>query len=327
MTDKRLLITGANGFVGSHLAEMALDNGFKVFAAVRKTSDLRYLEGLSVQLVYPDYRTVSALTALLQTHGITHIAHVAGLTKGKDEADYTAANATVTVTLARAVMECKHKIEKFVFVSSMAVMGPSKVERLLTEQDVPAPVTLYGKSKWLAEQYLEQYPDLPLITLRPTAVYGPRDKDMQIIIDMVRKGWELYLGKAPQSLSFIYVGDLCRAIIMALGSERNRQTYLLSDGQNYGRYDFAQEVKKQLQRKTVRLHLPVAVVAAALGVIEKLIPSRTSILNRDKLKELTGSWGCSIHKAEQELGYEAQFPLDKGIGETIAWNQARNWPK
>src|SRR5690606_128073 len=117
--------------------------------------------------------------------------------------------------------------------------------------------------------------------LRPTAVYGPRDKDMQIIIDMVRKGWELYLGKAPQSLSFIYVGDLCRAIIMALGSERNRQTYLLSDGQNYGRYDFAQEVKKQLQRKTVRLHLPVAVVAAALGVIEKLIPSRTSILNRD----------------------------------------------
>lgn len=327
MIEKKLLITGANGFVGSHLAEMALGNGFEVFAAVRKTSDLQYLENLKVTLVYPDYRNVNSVTALLDQHGITHIAHVAGMTKGRTAQDYTEANATVTVSLARAALAAKISIQKFVFVSSMAVMGPRNAELQMTEDTPPEPVTLYGKSKWLAEQYLEQYPELPLITLRPTAVYGPRDKDMVIVINMVRKGWEFYLGKNPQKLSFIYVKDLCQAILLALNSMERRKTYLLSDGINYDRYDFAAQVKRNLARKTVRLHIPVGLVAGFLGVLEKLMPSRTSILNKDKLKELTGSWACSIEKATHELGFTPQYHLDKGTGETIAWNQARNWSK
>jgi nucleoside-diphosphate-sugar epimerase len=327
MTDKKLLITGANGFVGSHLAEMALDNGFEVYAAVRKTSDLTNLEGLNIQLVYPDYRNVNSVTALLDQYGITHIAHVAGLTKAKSAEDYTNANATVTVTLARASLAAKRPVEKFVFVSSMAVMGPTTSGKSLSEEAAPQPVTLYGKSKWQAEQYLQQYPELPLITLRPTAVYGPRDKDMQIIINMVRKGWELYLGRAAQQLSFIYVKDLCRAVLLALDSQVTRRTFILSDGENYNRYDFAQQVKKDLNRRTLRLHIPVSIVSGALGILEKIMPSRTSILNKDKLKELIGSWACSIQKAKTELGYQPQYPLEKGIGETIAWNQARNWSK
>jgi len=327
MTDKKLLITGANGFVGSHLAEMALDNGFEVYAAVRKSSDVTNLEGLNIHLVYPDYRNVNSVAALLDQYGITHIAHVAGLTKGKTAEDYTNANATVTVTLARAALAAKRPVEKFVFVSSMAVMGPTTSGKALCEQDTPRPVTLYGKSKLQAEQYLEQYPELPLITLRPTAVYGPRDKDMKIIIDMVRKGWELYLGRKAQQLSFIYVKDLCRAVLLALESKANRQTFILSDGVNYGRYDFAGQVKKDLNRRTLRLHVPVGLVSGVLGILEKLMPSRTSILNKDKLKELTGSWACNIQKANAVLGYQPQYPLEKGIGETIAWNQARNWSK
>lgn len=325
MINKKLLITGANGFVGSHLAEMALDNGFEVFAAVRKTSDLQFLDGLKVTLVYPDYRNVNSITALLDQQGITHIAHVAGMTKGRTAQDYTEANATVTVSLAQAALAVKNPIQKFVFVSSMAVMGPRGADLQLTEETLPEPVTLYGKSKWLAEQYLEQYPALPLITLRPTVVYGPREKDMLIVINMVRKGWELYLGSAPQKLSFIYVKDLCQAILLALNSPVNRRAYLLSDGMNYDRYDFANQVKKDLGRKTVRMHIPVGLVSGFLSILEKLMPSRTSILNKDKLKELTGSWACRIDKATNELGFKPQYRLDKGTGETIAWNQARNW--
>lgn len=325
MINKKLLITGSNGFVGSHLAEMALDNGFEVFAAVRKTSDVRYLQGLNLTLVYPDYRNVNSVTALLDQYGITHIAHVAGMTKARTCEDYTEANATVTVTLARAALATKVAIQKFVFVSSMAVMGPVEADGQLNEGSVPNPVTLYGKSKWLAEQYLEQYPELPLITLRPTAVYGPRDKDMQIVINMVRKGWELYLGKAPQLLSFIYVKDLCQAILQALDSPLSRKTYILSDGINYDRYAFATQVKNELNRKTVRLHLPVGIVAGFLGIMDKIMPSRNSILNKDKLKELTGSWACSIEKAKNELGFSPGYHLKKGMGETIAWNKAGNW--
>ncbi|SEA51185.1 Nucleoside-diphosphate-sugar epimerase [Arachidicoccus rhizosphaerae] len=322
MIEKKLLITGANGFVGSHLAKLALDNGYKVFAAVRKTSDLSALEGLAVTLVYPDYRNINSITALLDQAGITHIAHVAGKTKGRNLDEYMEANATVTVSLARAALECRQVVEKFVFVSSMAVMGPAPFGKELTELDAPQPVTLYGKSKWQAEQYLADYGSLPLITLRPTAVYGPRDKDMRLVIDMVAKGWELYLGKGPQQLSFIYVKDLCQAILLALASKSNQQTYILSDGVNYSRYDFANQAKKVLKRKTLKLHLPVGVISFALGVLEKVWPSRTSILNRDKLKELTGNWACSIQKARKELGYSPVYPLSTGMEKTIAWNQA-----
>ena len=324
MKDKKLLITGANGFVGSHLAQMALDNGFEVFAAVRKSSDLQHLQGLNLHLVYPDYRNVNSLTALLEEHGITHIAHVAGMTKGKTAEDYTNANATVSVALAQAALGMQSPIKKFVFVSSLAAMGPVKADQMILEDSPASPVTLYGKSKLLAEQYLDRYQELPLITLRPTAVYGPRDKDMLIIIDMIRKGWDLYLGKQPQQLTFIYVKDLCSAILLALNSTENRQAYLLSDGQVYNRYDFADQVKKILNRKAVRLHVPVGLISAGLAVMEKLLPSRTSILNRDKLKELTGSFPCSIEKAQKELGYQPQYPLEKGLRETVSWNQARN---
>ena len=323
MIDKKLLITGANGFVGAHLAKLALDNGYKVFAAVRKTSDLSALDGLPVTLVYPDYRNINSVTALLDDQGITHIAHVAGLTKGKSLEDYMEANATVTVSLARAALDCRQPIDKFVFVSSMAVMGPAQTGKELCEMDQPRPVTLYGKSKWQAEQYLAEYPDLPLITLRPTAVYGPRDKDMKLVIDMVAKGWELYLGKGPQQLSFIYVEDLCRAVLLALASSADQQTYILSDGINYDRYAFADQAKRVLNRKTLRLHLPVGMISFALGVLEKLWPSRTSILNRDKLKELTGNWACSIQKARKDLGFVPKYPLSTGMERTIAWNQTR----
>ena len=324
MTDKKLLITGANGFVGSHLARLALDNGYKVFAAVRKTSDLSTLEGLPVNLVYPDYRNINSVTALLNQEGITHIAHLAGLTKGRTLDDYMEANATVTVSLARASLECQSPVEKFVFVSSMAAMGPAEPGQALSEQDAPQPVTLYGKSKWQAEQYLADYAGLPLITLRPTAVYGPRDKDMKMVIDMVAKGWELYLGRKPQELTFIYVKDLCQAVLLALASKERHETYILSDGINYSRYEFANQAKRILNRKTLKLHLPVGVISFALGVLEKLWPSRTSILNRDKLKELTGNWACSIQKAEKELGFRPQYPLSTGMEQTIAWNQGRD---
>ena len=323
--NKRLLITGANGFVGSHLAEMALEGGFEVYAAVRKTSDLGNLDGLKVTLVYPEYNNVNSLTAMLDQYDITHIAHVAGLTKGRTPEDYMRANATVSTSLAEAALATKHPIQKFVFVSSLAIMGPRNEDVFLTELQEPQPVTLYGKSKWKAEQSLGQFNDLPIITLRPTAVYGPREKDMLIVINMVRKGWELYLGNKAQKLSFIYVKDLCKAILLSLESPLIQKTYLLSDGENYDRYAFASQVKRILHKKTIRMHIPVGIVSGFLGILERLIPSRTSILNQDKLKELTGSWACNIDNAKSELGYIPQYPLNKGIGETIAWNKARNW--
>lgn len=320
MTNKKLLITGANGFVGSHLVDDALDNGFEVFAAVRKSSDLTFIQKEKVRLVFPDYGNVNGLISLLNEHGITHIAHVAGLTKGKNLTAYNNANAGITKALAEAATQLSQPILKFVFVSSLAVMGPSKDGQPLTEGQSCQPITFYGKSKLLAEQYLQQFPSLPLTILRPTAVYGPREKDMLILIKMVNRGWEFYLGKAAQQLSFIYVKDLTRAILAALEPGHQGQIYHLSDGVDYDRYAFASLAKQVLKRKTARLHLPVGIVRSVVGGLEQLRPGKMSAVNKDKLQELTGSWPCSIEKAKNEWGYQPAYPLEKGISATIQWN-------
>ena len=322
---KRLLITGANGFVGSHLTETALKNGYEVFAAVRKNSDLSFLQNTKATLVYPDYSDQEKLTALLAENRITHIAHVAGATKAKTENDYYKINAQISVNLAHAALQANKDLSRFVFVSSLAAMGPSLDNAMITEKSAQHPITFYGISKQKAEEELNAIPALPLITLRPTAVYGPREKDLLLIIKMVKKSWELYIGKAAQELSFIHVSDLCDAILLGLQSDQNHETYLLSDGKNYDRYQFAAIVKNILNKKTLRLHIPAGLVKAGVIGMEKLFPRRNSILNKNKLQELTSGWPVSIGKAEKDLGFAPQYDLQKGLQQTIGWLQQEKW--
>ncbi|HEY0298607.1 MAG TPA: NAD(P)-dependent oxidoreductase [Arachidicoccus sp.] len=322
---KRLLITGANGFVGSHLVESALKKGYEVFAAVRKNSNLDSLKGLDIAYVYPDYFDKEKLVAVLKENAITHIAHVAGTTKARTQADYNKSNAQLSVNLANAALQANKDLKKFVFVSSLAAMGASVNNQLITESSDAHPITFYGESKLLAEQQLSKINSLPLISLRPTAVYGPREKDLLIIIKMIRKGWELYIGKEAQELSFIYVEDLCSAILLSLESEKNGEAYILSDGNNYDRYEFASIAKNILNKKTIKLHISSALVGAGVSSMEKLFPRRNSILNKNKLQELTSGWQCSVDKAKRDLGFQPQYDLQKGLRSTTDWLIANKW--
>lgn len=322
---KRLLITGANGFVGSHLTEAALNRGYEVFAAVRKNSDLSLLQNTKATLVYPDYFNEANLIALLQQNNITHIAHVAGATKAKTEKDYYRVNTQISVNLARAALQSKINLAKFVFVSSLAVMGPSFSNEIITENSTPHPITFYGISKAKAEQELDAIADLPLITVRPTAVYGPGEKDLLMLIKLINKHWELYIGRAPQQLSFIYVEDLCDAILLALDSNKNHEAYLLSDSINYDRYAFAEIAKNILHKRTIRIHIPAGLIKTGVVGMEKLFPRRNSILNKNKLQELTSGWPVSIDKAEKDLDFVPQFDLEKGLKKTIEWLKKEQW--
>ncbi len=324
---KKLLITGASGFVGYHLIKEALLQEYEVFAAVRKSSQVDHLKPFPVHLVYPDFEHTDRLVRDLAGNGITHIIHAAAVTKAARQEDYNHANATLTRNLALAAVQSGSGIENFVFLSSLAAKGPSVQGMPITEESAAHPVTFYGKSKLLAENYLSEIDGLPLTGLRPTAVYGPREKDLFIVLDMIKKGWELYIGRTAQRLSFVYVQDLVNVVFRVLKNSTTGSYYHVSDGQRYDRYALADITKSILHKRTIRLHVPLKLVSFFLGLIEKIKPAsgKASILNTDKLNELTASWECSIDKLRRELQYEPAYSLQDGLAQSIQWYQANKW--
>ncbi len=325
---KKLLITGASGFLGFHLIEAALLQDFEVYAGVRKSSNTTHLDKKRVTIVELDMADTNGIKKLLEKHGINYIIHAAALTRAKTASDYNFSNAALTRNLAIAAVESEAGIRKFVFISSLAALGPSADGEPVKENDIPHPLTWYGKSKLLAEQYLKEITSLPLIVLRPTAVYGPREKDLLLIIKSVKRGLEMYIGRAKQKLSFVYVKDLAAIAVKCLESEINGEFYNISDGRVYDQYAFADAAKKATGKKTLRLHLPPGLIKKVAAGMDRLYSrsNKTPVLNEDKVKELTASdWSCSIAKIKEQQSFSPRYDLESGMEETIVWYRENKW--
>jgi UDP-glucose 4-epimerase len=325
---QKVLITGASGFVGFHLIEAALANDLEVYAAIRKSSDIKHLESYNINYTYPDFTSVEKLEKELQEKQYDFIIHAAGTTKAKNQEEYNRINSSYTINLAKAAATCS-TLKKMVFISSLAAIGPlPQPGALINELTTPAPVTSYGKSKLLAEQSLKDI-KLPLIILRPTAVYGSRDKDIFIILKTFTKGLEPYIGKKPQQLSFVYVKDLASATVNALFTpDAANGSYNITDGSCYDRYQMANITKTVLSRKTVKFHLPLPVVRGLAFVMEKTYSwfDKTPALNIEKLAELTAvNWCCDITKAEKNLNFKPIYNLEKGLTEALKWYKENHW--
>ncbi|GAA4451335.1 NAD(P)-dependent oxidoreductase [Rurimicrobium arvi] len=322
----KILITGASGFVGYHLTEAAVKAGFEVFAAVRRSSVVDQLKGMPVQFVYIDFSDTESIRAQFAEHQFEYVIHAAGLTRARSTAEYNEVNAVYSRNLAIVAQE--YGVKKFVFLSSLAALGPVGYQHAgaIDEKHTPAPVTDYGRSKLLAEQYLwNELPQLPLVILRPTAVYGPREKDIFIMFKTLAGGIEPYIGRVQQKLSFIYVKDLANVAIKALAVDTGRAVYNISDGQIYDRYALADIFKKTMNKRTFRIHVPLPLVKVIAATLEKFSRS-TPALNKEKLNELTAeSWDCSIERAKRELGFTPAYNLNIGLQETLNWYKENRW--
>lgn len=322
---KKVLVTGGSGFLAFHAMEEARRQHYEVVAAIRPSSDTSHLKEAGISFVYLDYANQQSMEKLLKEQAIDYIIHTAGTTKAKNQALYNQVNAGFTENLARAAMACGCK--KFLFVSSLAVMGPSVNGEKINEDREPRPITSYGRSKWLAEQKLMAIQGLPFIALRPTAVYGPREKDLYILFKTINRGLEPYIGTNPQQLSFVYVKDLAKLMVNALQSKEVGKAYLVSDGEAYDRLKLAAEVKLALKKKTIRFSLPVLVVKFLATLLETTagFSGKTPALNKEKIKELTATWVCDIDLARKELGFDPTYKLENGIKETMDWYKKNRW--
>lgn len=327
---KKLLITGASGFVGGFLAEEASARDFEVHCAVRKTSDTSVLDQLDVKLVYLDFEDVEGMTHLLREGRYDYIIHNAGLTKSKSADAYYRVNDQYLRHLIAAIRKADLQLDKFLFVSSLAAYGPvdHQPDRLVSESSVPHPVTHYGRSKLAAEQYLKAQEDIPYIIIRPTAVYGPREYDLLTVYQTIAKSLELYVGLGQQRLTFVYVRDLVRVMMDVLLSDLEYRSYFVTDDQSYTAPEMNQLVKSALGQKwTIPIRLPIFVVKLIAHASEFLagLSGKYPTLNVEKVNELKArDWSCDIKALQSDVGYAPQYDLNKGLQETIKWCRKEN---
>ena len=323
---ERVLITGASGFVGYHLIEAALRHGLEVFAAVRKSSQVDHLKHFDIQYTTPDFTSIDALQKELEEKQYQYIIHASGTTKAPTQEAYNLVNATYTANLAAAAV--KVGVKKFLFISSLAALGPAAPNAVITENQPPKPITSYGMSKLAAERQLDIFKmvGLPLTVLRPTAVYGPREKDIFIIFKTFKQGLEPYIGNKPQQLSFVYGPDLAETTVQLLFSPYN-EVFNISDGKVYDRYALANIFKTVFKKKTFKVHIPVFIVRIIAMLSEKLAKKgSTPALNREKLAELTATnWACSIDKLKMAINYQPKCDLEKGLTESLEWYKDNKW--
>ncbi len=332
---KSVLITGANGFIGSYLVKAAIEKGYKVAAGIRSTSNLSYLKGLPITYLEMDLSDKIAISEVLmkqvnQNGYFDYIIHNAGITNSLRKQEYHTVNYQYTKNLVNAVIDCHCVPNKFIYMSSLASYGPLNEEsiRPIKEDDLSDPITLYGQSKLKAEQFLASKTDLPYLIFRPTGVYGPRDKDFLLMYKMINHHMETYIGTSDQTLTFIYVKDLARLIINAMGSDISRKSYFVTDGNQYSALEFSHIIKTTLNKKTLRLVFPKTIVQALAFILEKIsrINGKTPILNTEKLKEISRKhYLCDSSPIFTDFGFKPHYDLTSGIQESIAWYKQEKW--
>ncbi|MEI6433348.1 MAG: NAD(P)-dependent oxidoreductase [Bacteroidota bacterium] len=332
---KNVLITGASGFIGSFLVEEGLKNGFTVYAGIRKSSSRAYLADPRIRFIEFDFSTrekvAETLTECKKNNiRFNYIIHNAGLTKARKKEDFYNVNCLNTIHFIEALIEAEMVPEKFIFVSSLAAFGPGNPEtgEPVRLSDEPKPIELYGKSKLEAEKYITSLKDFPWLIFRPTGVYGPREKDYFVFFQTINRGMEPYIGFKKQILTFIYVRDLVRLIFIAISSTHVNKAYFVSDGKEYPSEVFAAITKKVLNKKTIRITVPLFIVKTIATVGESLagLWGEMPTLNSDKYNVLSSTnWRCESEPLQRDFGFQAEYDLEKGVSEALAWYRREKW--
>lgn len=328
MTKKTLLVVGAGGFIGGFICSEGLRRGFDTYAGVRESTSRRYLGDPALHIVDFDYDSPSDLGRQLREAapegGWDMVIYNLGATKALNFGDFNRINFEYLRNFTEALERNKLMPQKFLYMSSLSALGEAD-EKNYTPIDsttVPHPNTRYGLSKIKSEMYLETHPEIPWIIFRPTGVYGPHEKDYLMMIECIDRHFDFGVGYRKQLLTFIYVDDLVGAMFDALASDKTlHRKYIISEPRAYTQTEFRAIVAKALGRKAVvPIKLPLWAAYVASYVAEKWshISLKPSTLNRDKFKIMRQrNWNCSVAEAEADFGFHADYPLERGIEETV----------
>ncbi len=324
---KTVLVTGANGFVGSRLCAHLHTEGMQVFAGVRDGADLTLLEGCDVTYRCGDVTNPDALAEMVRD--VDYIVHNAGIVKARTPEQFFKVNAEGTRAMCEAAARYNPELKRFAYISSQAAAGPTYGDRPRTEDDRPAPVTAYGRSKLKGEEYALSYADrFPVAALRAAGVYGPGDKEIFSFFKAVHNRTKPMIGDTSRKLQLVHVDDLCRAVHAALTrADRSGLVCFVAEPRAYSMDELIGHLQQACNRRGVPLVIPSPLfktVAAISGGVSKLL-GMTPMLTSEKADELLASWEVSTDRALEEMGFQAQISFPVGAKQTYDWYIGKGW--
>lgn len=325
----KTLVTGANGFIGSHLLDEMQQQERDVSILLRTTSNTSFIEQ-HLNHVEVNFGSLSDPDSLQDAlDGVETVIHCAGKTKAVKAGTYYAVNGGGTQRLVEAVNDHSSTIKHFVLVSSVSAAGPGTAERPVREDDIPHPVSHYGRSKLQGELAVRADCEVPWTILRPAIVYGPRESDLYLLFKQVNRGFMPLIGGGAMQVSAVYVADLVEAILRVTGKqEYNGRTYHVASPHSKTMEQFLETLADVMEVDPWRIPVPLWALYPVC-IAQELwarVTSRPSMLNLQKIREYEApGWVCSVDKIREEVEFETATPLAEGIERTFHWYEENDW--
>lgn len=325
----KIVITGATGFIGSHIKDKLLQEGHSVSVLVRKNSKTKDLDSEKLNVFEVDYSDKNTLTKALENCEI--IIHCAGALFGKNYDALRKANVESTINLVDSVKN-NSNFKQFIFISSLTAAGPStSIDMPKSESDFNSPITNYGKSKAEAEDYIENQKDwLNYTILRLPAVYGPRDTAIFSLFKLAKVGFGSLIGFSTKYISLIHSTDVVNGVSLVLNNEICfNKKYFLSSDEYYSWQEVMSVMKKAFNKKLfINLRLPhfLVYIIAYINSFASKILGLTPIFDLDKARDFTQKyWICNNKALKNDVSFTQSVSLEKGILETANWYKEQKW--
>jgi nucleoside-diphosphate-sugar epimerase len=324
-----VLLTGASGFVGSHILDRLRARPMPVRVLLRPSSPRRFIEAHLPHVEVQEGSINDPASLERAMDGVTHVIHCAGATRAKRDAEFYEANQTGTRNVVEAANRQRGNISRFVHISSLAAAHPAPPAAPAREEDPCAPVSEYGKSKLAAEQEVLKRCLVPFTILRPPSVYGPRDEAFRPLFRTVRRHFAPRFRGGLEALSLVFAPDLAEATVTCLTHPAAEgRTYFVASPAAVTVGGFCREIARQLGVRTLPLWLPVPAlwpICAMTELIGRAL-GRPSLLNRQKYRDLRApGWVCDATRLRRETGFVAATPLAEGVRRTVAWYREHGW--